>query len=285
MLSGLHQLKLLRGTPPAEIQLRKRIGRGGVSDLWIASHEAVAHPFIVKYSRHPATQNPYILGQFEREYEASCALSAHGLEHLTTCVFDFDVDIYEHPYIFEEYFPSKSIDILMHVTREWHVVQDILAKTAKILSEVHGAGIVHRDIKPGNILVNAKGEVRIIDFALSTIDGHWHQYHEEGMALGTPLYMSPEQAFGQKIMLTSACDWYSFGVMIYEWLTGNMPFKGATAKETMQMHCYEPAPMPVNTRIYGAPQALPEICQALLCKEPNARFSAVKRLKTLLTQS
>ena len=92
MLSGLHQLKLLRGTPPAEIQLRKRIGRGGVSDLWIASHEAVAHPFIVKYSRHPATQNPYILGQFEREYEASCALSAHGLEHLTTCVFDFDVD-------------------------------------------------------------------------------------------------------------------------------------------------------------------------------------------------
>lgn len=282
MKPELEALRSLRGTAPSDIKLRKAISSGGVSDLWLATHPKVRTPFIVKYGRYAATHNTYIYGQFEREFETSQALASQGCEDCTAFVFDFDVDIFAHPYVFLEYFPSLSLADMMPSTRDWIVVRRILRQVTHKFSQFHAAGIVHRDIKPSNILINSRGEVRVIDFALSTIDGAWHRYHAEGMALGTPLYMSPEQAYGQKIMLTSACDWYSLGVLIYEWMMGELPFVGKTAMETMMMHCHQPAPLPENRLIEGAPDAFPKVCQALLCKEPNARFSAVRWLKAIL---
>ena len=284
MTPELEALRKLKGIPPSEVKLRRSMGSGGVSDLWLATHPRVQSPFIVKYGRFTSMHNPYIYGQFEREYEASQALLAQGIEGCTAYVFDFDIDDFEHPYVFEEYFPSLSLASLIPSTGEWYVARQILSRIARILSKIHAAGIVHRDIKPGNILISQLGEVRVIDFALSTIDGRWHRYHEEGMALGTPLYMSPEQAYGRKIMLTSACDWYSLGVILFEWMSGDLPFVGKTSMETMSMHCHSPAPLPVNHRIHGAPPELPEICRDLLCKEPNARFSAVRTLNAVLHQ-
>ncbi len=277
-------LDALRGVSPADIKLMKRIARGGVSDLWLGIYPPVNVPFVVKYSHESAINNRYILGQFEREYEASQELIKQGLDKCMAYVIDFDVDALNHPYIFVEYVASESLDNLMDTYKDWWQVRYILEQIIKELSLIHSAGIVHRDIKPANILVNKSLEVRLVDFALSTIDGNWHPYHEEGMALGTPLYMSPEQAFGKKMMLTSACDWYSLGASIFEWMSGNPPFMGKNAKETMKMHCFSDVPLPENKRIVGAPKQLAEVCQALLCKEPNARFSAVKKLKNLITE-
>lgn len=282
MKTVINTLNRLRGVSPADVKLMKRVAKGGVSDLWLGIYPQVNMPFIVKYSHESATNNRYILGQFEREYEASQALVRQGLENCMAYVIDFDVDVLNHPYVFIEYVASESLDNLMNVYTDWPQVRQILAQITEELSKIHSAGIVHRDIKPANILVNKDLQVRLVDFALSTIDGHWHPYHEEGMALGTPLYMSPEQAFGKKMMLTSACDWYSLGASLFEWMSGHLPFMGENANETMKMHCFADVPLPENTRITGAPEELPLVCQALLCKEPNARFSAVKRLKKLL---
>lgn len=282
MTPELAQLLTLHGKSPSEIRLCRRIASGGISDLWLATHESVSSQFIVKYAKTASTDNPYLYGQFEREYETSQALIRENIEYCTSCVFDFDVDVLGHPYAFIEYFDGCSLESLRESLRDWWEIREILREISRILSMVHAAGIIHRDIKPGNILVGSDGRIKIIDFALATIDGNWHRYHEEGIALGTPLYMSPEQAFGKKILLTSACDWYSLGVVLFEMMTGRLPFMGKSSKETLKMHCFMEPPYPENRRIYHAPEELSEICHALLVKEPNARFAAVRRFKGLL---
>lgn len=272
----------LKGVQPNEVKLKKHMTSGGISELWLASHPRTKNPFLVKYSQYTASENPYVYGQFEREYESSLALRDNNLSHCSTRIADFDVDSLEHPYLYIEYFPSLPLDLLMPKIVQWLDVKNILQKLCKILGAIHAAGIVHRDVKPSNVVIDKTGEVKLIDFALATIDGRWHRFHEESTAIGTPLYMSPEQAYGKRIMLTSASDWYAVGVMLYEWMTGTHPFKGESANETMRMHCFEQAPLPKNSRIFNAPEDLALVCQRLLNKEPNARFSAVRTLRKLL---
>ena len=279
---ALQQLDTLRGVPPNDIIMRKLLGCRGESELWLAGHSDIPFNFMVKYGTQTAGENPYLFGQYEREFESSETLRHNGLIDYTAAIADFNVDMTGHPYLYEEYVLSMTIARLMPQKHEWSFVRDLLLKISAALTAVHSVGIVHRDIKPTNILLDSRGDIRLIDFALATIDGHWHRYQPEGLAIGTPLYMSPAQAYGRKNMLTSASDWYSLGILLYEWMTGAVPFQGATAADTLYMHCFTPAPLPVNTNIYNAPEELPEICQQLLCKEPNARLSAVRYFKKLL---
>ena len=281
----LEQLETLHGMPPNEIILRKLLGCRGMCELWLASHPSIPFTFMVKYGKQTESENTYLFGQFEREYESSQTLMQNGLIDCTAAIVDFDVDLTGHPYLYEEYVLSMTLARLMPQKHDWQFVRELLKKLAVALTSIHSVGIVHRDIKPTNILLDTHGEIRLIDFALATIDGHWHRYHPEGLAIGTPLYMSPAQAYGRKNMLTSASDWYSVGIILYEWMTGNVPFQGATAADTLYMHCFAPVPMPVNHNIISAPPELPEICQALLCKEPNARLSAVRYFKQLLNRT
>ncbi len=270
----------LKDISPAQIQLHSHIASGGISDLWLASHPSVEEPFVVKYSK--TTNTPYIYGQFEREYECSEVLRAKGLDQLSTHIYTFNVDAEDHPYLLEEYYPSESLESYMKHCTAWPEVRQCLQAVVRCIARIHTADIIHRDIKPGNILINDSGEVRLIDFALASINGQWHPSHKEGMALGTPLYMSPEQAFGKHDDLTRACDWYALGVILFEWLSGSVPFKGKTATETMQMHCFADPPMPLNLNLQDAPNDLPDIAQAMLNKDPRARLQAVRQLASCL---
>lgn len=280
MVPDLRQFLNLKGVSPAEILLHKHIATGGISDLWLASHPAFEGYFVVKYSRTP--QTPYIYGQFEREYECAQVLAQKGLEQIATHIFTFDVDEDGHPYLIEEYFPSESLDIFMHCNHDWNIIRIYLRDIIRCIARMHTAEIIHRDLKPGNILIGEDGDVRIIDFALAAIKGEWHPGHEPGTAIGTPLYMSPEQAFGSHAELTNACDWYALGIILFEWLTGHVPFKGNTAKETMQMHCFKAPPLPHNTCIPNAPACLPDIVRDMLSKDPKPRLGAVRQLASHL---
>ena len=278
----LLQLQMLKGVEPAEITIIERYATGGTGDLWLASHPSVSSPFLLKYAQDEAGSNPYILGQFEREYEVSRRLAAKNEYGCSVYIADMGRDDLDHPYLLMEFFPSESLDSVMKTCFLWRDVQKILREFCIRLDRIHELGIVHRDIKPGNILVNAKGDIRIIDFSLSTIDGQWHRYHHEGTAIGTPLYMPPEQAFGVKELLTPAADWYSTGVILFEWLTGYMPFCGKTPGDTLKMHCYEPAPFPSNRNLPSAPDDLCRICAELLVKTSDERQTGIRHLRELL---
>ena len=278
----LQQFIQLKGTPPSEIKLRKKIDVGGVSDIWLATHPSQSRPFIVKYAKTATNDNLYLQGQFEREFEVSQTLIKRHAESTTTIVVDYDLDVLCHPYLFVEYFPAKPLDALMSGMNNWKSVQPILKQIIQLMSDIHSAGIIHRDIKPANIIINAQNEVRIIDFALAAIDNTWHKYHTEGLAIGTPLYMSPEQAFGKKELLTPASDWYALGVTIYEWFTGSVPFHGKTPVETIRMHCFSEVPPMRNNKIQDAPNDLLEIVPLLLSKNPKQRMNAVKSFKSIV---
>lgn len=278
----IEQFKQLRGIAPSQIELVQLLCDGAMSELWIATHEAVDFQFVVKYAKATAHDNTYLWGQFERECEASTALMENGLAAQTAAVIDFGIDEVDHPYVFVEYVHGTELGELMGKVCAWEDVRRLLLKISDVLSAIHSIGLVHRDVKPSNILIDPRGDIRLIDFALATIDGNWHRFHPQGLAIGTPLYMSPEQAYGRRDMLTSASDWYAMGIIVYEWMSGEVPFRGATAQETLRLQCFAPPPSPINRHIIGASPQLPALCQALLSKEPNARLSAVRRWKAFL---
>ena len=278
----LEQFIKLRGTPPSDIKLKKKIDAGGVSDIWLATHPSQSQPFIVKYAKSMTQDNLYLQGQFEREFEASQVLIKRHAESCTTIVVDCDTDVFNHPYLFVEYFKAKPLDLLMPQFLDWPSMKFLLEKIIHIIHQIHAAGIIHRDIKPANIIINTQNEVRIIDFALAAIDGNWHPYHTEGLAIGTPLYMSPEQAYGKKSLLTPASDWYALGVTLYEWISGVVPFHGKTPVETIRMHCFNEVPAIMNNRIKNAPPELNQIVLQLLSKKASQRLDAIEQLKFIV---
>lgn len=147
---------------------------------------------------------------------------------------------------------------------------------AAALSALHDAGLVHRDVKPSNALVNAEGRVVLLDFGLvSDVRGRYDSMHEN--IVGTAAYMAPEQAAGQPI--TAAADWYAFGVTLYEALTGELPYAGSSLQILLDKQ-QKPAPPPSQI-MPGIPPDLDELCKALLAFEPAARPSGASVLRAL----
>lgn len=268
--------------PPSEIRFVRQLAKGGVSLIWLVEHDAVASPFVLKYSQIPVTNNPYLEGQFEREYQASRSLCSFGFPDISPIIFDYSIDDRQHAYLMMAYFPSHSLSHLMRNELPWAEMKKILKQVLPLIADIHRAHIIHRDIKPGNILLGRDGSIKIIDFSLCVIEGEWHPGHEEGIAHGTPSYISPEQAFGKKGMLTYAADWYSVGVIIYEWMTGHLPFEGKDIHETLRMHCFNSVPEPVCRDGLMVPDALIKACLGLLEKDPELRYPAIQLLESLL---
>ncbi len=268
--------------PPSEIRFVRKLAKGGVSLVWLVEHEAIPAPFVLKYSQVPVDNNPYLGGQFEREFQASRSLCMAGFPDISPKIFDYSIDNRHHAYLLMEYFPSRSLSQLMRNDLPWDESKILLKKVMPIIADIHRAQIIHRDIKPGNILFGVDGSVKVIDFSLSVIQGQWHPGHEEGIAHGTPSYLSPEQAFGKKEMLTYAADWYSLGVIIYEWMTGHLPFEGKEVRETLRMHCFNPPPQPVCRDGLTVPDELIDACLGLLEKDPELRYPAIHQLENLL---
>ena len=144
------------------------------------------------------------------------------------------------------------------------------------LRALHGAGKVHRDVKPSNVLVTAEGRVVILDFGIALELAHAAD-ESEGASVGTPKYMSPEQAVGE--VLTPASDWYAVGVMLYEALAGQLPFEGSSA-DILSRKVVEEAPPP-STWALGIPPDLEELCVALLRSEPSGRPDGAEILRRL----
>src|SRR6188768_3881034 len=153
----------------------------------------------------------------------------------------------------------------------------LIAKVARAVHHAHQRGILHRDLKPGNILLDQAGNPHVADFGLAKLleqDGDWSQ---SAMALGTPSYMAPEQASGQTRQLSIAVDVYSLGAILYELLTGCVPFRGATPAETIRrvMDVIPRRPHLLNP---GVDRDLETVCLKCLEKDPQRRYGSANGL-------
>jgi serine/threonine-protein kinase len=246
-------------------RLAERIAGGGMGEVWRAQDEVLGRLVAVKIMRKEYADDPTFLERFRAE-----ARHAAGLSHANiAAVYDFGnggAGDAGSPFLVMEHVPGEPLSAL--VAREGALTADrtleIVGQAALGLQAAHDAGVVHRDVKPGNILVRPDGQVRITDFGIARA-ANSVPLTQTGAIMGTAYYISPEQASGGSV--TPASDIYSLGVVAYECLTGRRPFAGDT---------------PVSValaQVRDQPPALPaalappvrDLVMRMLAKEPGDR--------------
>ena len=265
-----------------KFKIVKQLGEGGMGCVYLAEQALgnTSRKVALKTLHKHLSHDPTIKQRFNREAETVAAL-----EHPNTIqVFDFGEMEDGTLYLVMEFVQGRSVaDILekdgaMPPAR----VENILRQVCGSLAEAHGHGIVHRDLKPDNVVLceraGQKDWVEVLDFGIakrsSEHDPNEAKLTQQGMVLGTPPYMSPEQFTGQPVDVRS--DIYALGVMTYEMLVGKYPFEANTAWEWASKHMTEP-PRPIETQPLGpnVPDRMRAAITRALEKDKDARFSSV----------
>jgi eukaryotic-like serine/threonine-protein kinase len=265
--------------------LRERLGAGGMGEVYRAEHVLLRRPCALKVIRAERAGEPKNLRRFEREVQATAALTHPN----TVQIFDYGHAEDGTFYYVMEYLPGLTLEDIVEregplpAARAVHVLRQICGA----LKEAHGRGLIHRDIKPGNVMICERGGIpdvaKLLDFGLvlppvSAADGE--RLTQEGMVTGTPAYLSPEQADGQETVDTRS-DIYSLGALAYFLLTGQPPFAGRSGVKMLAAHLYE-QPVPLSARNPNVLADLEAVVLRCLAKEPAGRFADVADLEEAL---
>jgi serine/threonine-protein kinase len=254
--------------------LAEPIAAGGVGQVWRASDLLLDREVAVKLLRPEYAGHPDTLERFRAE-----AKHAGSLTHPCVArVYDYgNAGPASPPYLVMEYVNGPSLADMLAVDPVHPVLAlDVAAQAAAGLDAAHSIGLVHRDVKPGNILIGADGLVKITDFGIAHAAGS-APITGPGLVMGTTQYMAPERIAGGQA--TPASDLYALGILIYECLTGLPPYDGGTA-EVMAGHLYLPMP-PLPA---GVPPELGELITRLTAKDPAARLSDAAEVAAIATR-
>jgi serine/threonine protein kinase/class 3 adenylate cyclase len=248
---------------------RKRLlGSGGMAEVYLAYDRRLdRRPVALKVLRQQYASNEQFIQRFKRE--ATNAASLSGEDNI--------IDIYDRGeskngayYLVMEYVAGGTLEdrIRARGTLPSGEAADIALQVAQALQAAHQRGIIHRDIKPQNILLTESGKVKVADFGIARA-ASLTTLTMEGSVMGTPYYISPEQANGAEAKPQS--DLYSLGIVLYEMLTGELPFKGDTPIVIVMQHLHQQvrAPREINLEV---PERLNAITMRLLAKEPEQRY-------------
>jgi serine/threonine-protein kinase len=241
-----------------------RIGAGGMADVWCADDEMLGRRVALKFMHERFAQDEQFVERFRREAQA-----AAGLQH-PNMVGVYDRGEWEgRPWIAMEYVEGASLKELiargLEVGEALEIVRQVLAGARF----AHGRGIVHRDLKPQNVIVDSEGRARVLDFGIARAGAS--EITQTGSVLGTAQYLSPEQAQGLEI--TPASDLYSIGVILYEALTGRVPFE-ADSPVAVALKQVSEQPRPPSELNQRVPPALDAVCLRALAKDPENRFAS-----------
>jgi serine/threonine-protein kinase len=256
----------LTGKAWGRFQIKEERGRGGMAVVYKAYDCILQRTVALKVLLPMLAANKEFTQRFRRE-----AITAANLRHPNIVVI-FDVGAHDQfQYIVMEYLDGQTLQHEIQKTGRLPLarVLGILGPLAGALDYAHQQGLVHRDVKPANIIIGQSDQVTLTDFGLVKA-GRGSQITAQGSAMGTLRYMSPEQAMGRE--LNSRADVYSLGVVVYEMLVGETPFTGSTPYETLHSLIYKPPPPPsqrdprINPGVEGA------VLRAL-AKEADQRFS------------
>lgn len=242
-------------------RLDRRLAQGGMGEVWKGHDIQLGRPVAIKALRSDTGDSEAKLRRLRAEAHNSANLAHPNIAAL----FEY----YEHDgigFLIMEYVPSKSLADLYHEKGAMDPIEllPILAQTARGLYVAHSHGVIHRDVKPANIMVSDTGEVKITDFGVS-YSTNQEQITQDGMVVGTAQYISPEQAQGQQA--TPQSDIYSLGVVAYEGLCGHRPFTGTTAVNIAAAHVNDPVPpLPDSVDVQ-----LTQFVMSMLQKDPLDR--------------
>jgi len=244
--------------------VQDKIKEGTVGSVWRATDKK-EKVFALKQISSANARDGGKLRQFKKE-----ATLTKDLQHPNIIkVYDY-VDAPPQPFFVMEYFESENLKWAMAHTperifkKEFH----ILMQVADALSFVHSKGIIHKDIKPENVLISEKSDVRLIDFSLAQTK--WDRMVQFGKKVeGTPMYMAPEQIRGEKC--DARTDIYGFGVMMYEIMTKRPPFMSKKPQEILDKHLHE-TPAPMSMIVPTVDPSLDKLVWKLLAKKPENRL-------------
>jgi serine/threonine-protein kinase len=251
--------------------LIERIATGGMGEVWRGSDQLLGRPVAIKMLAAMHAGDEQFRARFRAEARYASSLSHPGV----TRVFDYGEESpLGGPYLVMELVDGQPLsEILERYGRlDPYVVLDIVAQAARALDAAHRAGIVHRDIKPGNLLIMADGTTKITDFGIAKANVPDVNLTATGIVMGTALYVSPEQATGAP--LAGASDVYSLGVVAYECLAGDPPFVADQPLAIAIMHKHDPVP-PLPPDV---PRPVADLVYQMLAKNPHDRPESARHV-------
>lgn len=255
----------LRQATGNRYRIVRRLGSGGMADVYAAEHESLGRPLAVKVMHAHLARDEEMRTRFRREAEA-----ASRLVHPLICTpIDFG-DVGEVVYLVMPFLGGGCLadDLVKQRTVPPERLAVIASQVSCALDYAHRHGVVHRDVKPDNVLFDDDGNAFLTDFGIATARFH-ARLTAGGRAMGTPHYMAPEQAMGKT--LDGRADLYAVGVMLYECLVGFPPFDGADGYSIGYKHVHE-APVPVQEVDAKVPLALARIVMTCLEKDAADRY-------------
>ncbi|WP_433612658.1 protein kinase domain-containing protein [Dactylosporangium sp. CA-139114] len=257
-------------------ELRSVIGRGGMADVWLAVDGRLDRPVAVKILHGDGGADPSLPERFEREAHTAARLSHPSI----VAVYDFGVDD-GTPYLVMELVQGHSLaDELAAGPLDPRRAAHIAERVCDALEAAHTAGVVHRDVKPANILISAEGEVKVCDFGIASItDRAQTALTAPATVIGTSSYMAPEQVLGEPV--DARTDLYALGCVLYTMLTGRPPFIADSPVQTAWQQVHEAA-VPVAVLRPGLPPRLADLVGALLAKRATDRPASAAEVGTAL---
>ncbi len=277
LLEGRH-----RGFFLGKYKLLDHLGTGGMSSVFLAEHVLMQRRVAIKVLPKERVADSSYLARFHREAQAAAALDHRNIVR----AYDVDNEGNTH-YLVMEYIEGRNLHYVVKEDGplEYATAAEYIRQAAEGLAHAHHAGLIHRDVKPANLLVDRKNVVKVLDLGLA-------RFTEEGQTsltvrfdenvLGTADYLAPEQALDSH-GADARADIYGLGCSLYYLLTGHPPFPGGTLPQRLVMHQRQPPPSIFLDRP-DAPQELVDICAKMMAKKPDQRYQSADEVAKALAQ-
>ena len=264
--------------------LRDLLGQGGMATVHLADDTVLARPVAIKTMLGEMSREPSFRERFRREAQAVARLNHPNIVQVHDSGEDLNEDGVLVPFIVMEYVEGSTLssvlrkDIAQHGAMPTDRALKITGEVLSALAVSHEQGLVHRDIKPANVMVTPRDVVKVMDFGIArAMQSGVTSMTQTGMVVGTPQYLSPEQALGKSVDARS--DLYSVGCLLFELLTGRLPFESESALGMAYQHVQEtpPAPSSFNAAV---PPGVDALVARALRKDPSHRFPDADTMRT-----